>query len=35
MSVQALRRFGRVTDVAGTAMLTTASLIVAVAMFVA
>lgn len=33
MSVQALRRFSRFTDVAGTAMLTAASLVVAAAMF--
>jgi hypothetical protein len=33
MSVQAIRRFGRFTDVAGTAMLTAASLIAAAAMF--
>ena len=33
MSVQSIRRFGRFADIAGTAMLTAASLVVAAAMF--
>jgi hypothetical protein len=33
MSIQSIRRIGRLADVAGTAMLTAASLVVAAAMF--